>query len=86
MKPYRPQYNESEFGRIAKRVDAYYADKRRKSAMIDIVEHRNALLRELYDLRTLPRRTIEEDKRLNELDTEIKKIMLEIGRGGDRGK
>jgi len=86
MKPYRPQYNESEFGRIAKRVDTYYANQRRKSAMIDIVEHRNALLKERYNLRTKPRRTIAEDKRMNELDMEIKKIMLEIGRGGDRGK
>lgn len=80
MKPYRPQYNESEFGRIAKRVDAYYADKRRKSAMIDIVEQRNALLRERNDLRVKPRRTIAEDKRMSELDTEIKEIMLKIGR------
>lgn len=80
MSRYIPQYNESEFGRIAKRVDLYYANQRRKSAMIDIVEHRNALLKERYNLRTLPRRTIEEEKRLSELDTEIKKIMLEIGR------
>ena len=86
MKPYRPQYNESEFGRIAKRVDTYYADKRRKSAKIDIVEHRNALLKERYNLRTLPYRNMEQEKRMNELDIEIKKIMLEIGRGGDRGK
>lgn len=80
MKPYRSQYNEPEFGRIAKRVDAYYANQRRKSAMIDIVEHRNALLRELHDLRTLPYRNMEQEKRMNELDTEIKEIMLKIGR------
>lgn len=80
MNRYIPQYNESEFGRIAKRVDAYYADKRRKSAMIDIVEHRNALLRERNDLRVKPRRTITEDRQMNELDTEVKRIMLSIGR------
>jgi hypothetical protein len=80
MNRYIPQYNESEFGRIAKRADAYYAGQRRKSAMIDIVERRNALLRERYNLRSKSRRTIEEDKRLSELDMEIKEIMLKIGR------
>lgn len=33
MKPYRPQYDEAEFNRLAKRIDAYYANQRRKSAM-----------------------------------------------------
>ena len=80
MKPYRPQYNESEFGRIAKRVDKYYTEKRERAAMIDIVEHRNALLKERYNLRTLPYRNMEQEKRMNELDVEIKEIMLKIGR------
>jgi len=77
---YIPQYNESEFNRLAKRVDAYYADQRRKSAMIDIVEHRNALLKERYNLRTLPYRNMGQEKRMSELDIEIKRIMGQMGR------
>lgn len=79
---YIPQYNEAEFNRIAKHADAYYAKQRERATMTEVVEHRNALLRERYNLRTKPRRTPDEDRRMEELNKEIKELMLQIGRKG----
>jgi hypothetical protein len=31
MKPYKSQYNEREFNRMAKRVDAYYEQKHKRT-------------------------------------------------------
>lgn len=75
-----PQYNEAEFNRIVKHADAYYASQRERATMMETVEHRNALLRERYNLRTKPRRTPDEDRRMEELNGDIKELMLEIGR------
>jgi hypothetical protein len=76
---YIPAVNESEFGKIAKHCDPVLQERRRIAAMSDIVQKRNALLRELSDLRSKPRRTLEEDKRMAELTEQAKTMMREIG-------
>jgi hypothetical protein len=81
MKPhYIPQYNESEFNMLSKRVDSYYVSKRRRANMSDIIQKRNTLFRELHDLRMKPRRTREDDRRMAEIENEVREMMLEIGR------
>lgn len=46
----------------------------------DIVHKRNAILRQLSDLRYKPRRTLKEEQRMRDLQDEAKRLTLEIGR------
>ena len=77
MNRYIPQYNESEFNRLAKRVDAYYADQRRKQMSS---AERFKMAKRIANLRSLPRRNIEEEKELNELVEKYDNDMRQIGR------
>ena len=77
---YIPAINEREFNRMAKVCDPVLIARRERAVMTEIVNRRNALLRERYNLRTKPRRTLDEDKRMSELDVEIKELMGKIGR------
>lgn len=77
---YIPQYNEAEFNRIAKLADPILIKRRERAKRADVVSHRNALLRELHGLRIKSSRTVEEDKRMGEISTRVKEIMLKAGR------
>ena len=76
---YIPATDEAEFNRIAKAADQILLEHRRIAIMQDIVKHRNAVLRELSDLRYKPRRNIEDDKRMAELEQEARGLMQQIG-------
>jgi hypothetical protein len=79
---YIPATNESEFNHIAKVCDPVLIKRRERAAAKDIVAKRNALLRELSDLRYKPRRTVEDDRRMDELSAEVRALMMQIGRLG----
>ncbi len=51
-----------------------------EAVMTEIVQKRNALLRELNDLKVKPRRNLEEEKHMAELKEQIRAMMQEIGR------
>jgi hypothetical protein len=80
---YIPVTNESEFEKIAQNADAYYAKQKERAKMCELVDKRNARLRELHDLRVKPRRTLDEDKKMAGLEIELRNMMLEIGRHGN---
>ena len=73
---YIPQYNEHEFNTIAKHADDYYANQRRKRMSI---EERFKMAKRIANLRSLPRRNIEEEKELNELVEKYDNDMRQIG-------
>ena len=77
MNRYIPQYNESEFNRLAKRVDAYYAEQRRKR--MNDIEERFRIAKRISNLRSMPRRNLEEEKELSELVKKNEDDMREIG-------
>lgn len=76
---YLPKYNESEFNRIANEADPILLERRKRKMCTEIVKHRNAILRELSDLRYKPRRTLDEDQRMEEIEKEAKRLMRVIG-------
>ena len=78
MNRYIPQYNEFEFDRLAKRVDEYYADQRRKR--MNDIEERFKMAKRISNLRSMPRRNLEEEKELGELVKKNEDDMREIGR------
>lgn len=77
---YQPAVNEYEFNQMALVCDPILIKRREKAASMEIVNHRNMLLRQLSDLRYKPYRTIEEDRRMGELGTEVRMLMMQIGR------
>jgi len=74
-----PAVNEREFNHLAKVCDPVLIKRRERAATKDIVDKRNALLRELSDLRYKPRRTVEDDRRMDELSAEVRELMMQIG-------
>ncbi len=48
--------------------------------MTEIVQKRNALLRELHDLKVKPRRNMEDERRMTELEQQVRAMMREIGK------
>lgn len=76
---YQPAVNEYEFNRMALVCDPVLIKRREMSKATEIVNQHNMLLRQLSDLRYKPRRTLDEDKRMDELSLEVRKIMMEIG-------
>ena len=75
-----PQYNESEFNHLAKVCDPVLIKRRERAKAAEIVKQRNALLGELSDLRYKPRRTLDEDRRMDELTVEVRELMMRIVR------
>lgn len=76
---YIPAVNEAEFNHLATVCDPVLIKRRERAAMTEIVKHRNALLRELHDLRMKPRRNLEDDARMDELSAEVRELMMQIG-------
>ena len=75
-----PAVNEREFNHLAKVCDPVLIKRRERAKAAETVKQRNALLGELSDLRYKPRRTVEDDGRMDELSMEAREIMLRIGR------
>ena len=72
--------NEREFNHLAKTCDPVLIKRRDRAKAAETVKQRNALLRELSDLRYKPRRTLDEDRRMDELGAEVRELMMRIGR------
>jgi len=76
---YIPATNEAEFNHLAKVCDPVLIKRRERAKAAEIVKQRNALLGELSDLRYKPRRTLDEDRRMDELSVEVRELMMRIG-------
>jgi len=79
---YIPATNEAEFNHLAKTCDPVLIKRRDRAKAAEIVKQRNALLKELSDLRYKHRRTLDEDRRMDELSVEVRELMMRIGRKG----
>ena len=74
-----PAVNEREFNHLAKVCDPVLIQRRERAKAAETVKQRNALLKELSDLRYKPRRTFEDDRRMDELTVEVRVLMMKIG-------
>ena len=67
-----PAVNEREFNHLAKVCDPVLIKRRERAKAAETVKQRNALLRELSDLRYKPYKTLSEVKQMAEVETEIR--------------
>jgi len=76
---YIPKTNESQFNHIAKEATPILVRRHKATMASKVVKRRNAVLRELSDLRYKPYKGIEDEKRMAELEAEAKQLMRQIG-------
>jgi shikimate kinase len=83
---YIPKYDETVFNRIANKTTPILEERWKRRVCTDIVHHRTVILRELSDLRCKPRRTLEDDERMHDLEEEAKRLTMQIGTVGKASK
>lgn len=67
---YRPAFNARVYGPAEHRADIYWRNRR-----MDIADRRKAVYREILNLKSLPRKNMEQEYRLAELEAEYKRLM-----------